>query len=116
MTLVVPPETNEDVDFFATRGFGGAGISKIGGAIQAGRLAYRTSKWAYRRYFGYATRTRSRTIGTSTGSGIGIGSGLVAIWQTPHDAAYQNRQARNYLVKSKSKRKRCYVRKPSIRR
>ncbi len=108
MTLVVAPESNIDPSFVATKGFGGLGASKIGAGIQAGRLAYRTAKYAYKRYFGYATRTRSRAIGTATGAGIGIGSGLVAIWTTPTPSTYQNGQARSYMVQSKSKRlQRC---------
>ncbi len=100
MTLVVAPESNIDPTVIGTKGFGSRGVSKIGAAVQAGRLAYRVSKYAYRRYFGYATRTRSRSIGTATGAGIGIGSGLVAIWTSPKSPSYQNGQARDYMVQS----------------
>ncbi len=77
MTLVRPSSGQFDPALVGTRGFGaGTGISKIGAGIQAGRLAYRLSKYAYRRYFGYATRTRSRAAGTATGAGLGLGTGL----------------------------------------
>ncbi len=116
MTLMVAPESNIDPSFVATKGFGGLGASKIGAGIQAGRLAYRVGKFAYKRYFGYATRTRNRSIGTSTGAGIGIGSGLVAIFEAPKSAPNQNRQARNYMVKSRTRRIQQCIRKSYPRR
>ncbi len=67
--------TSDDLtDVFGVKGFGGQGVSKLSGAIQAGRLGYRTAKWAYGRYYRFATKTPSRAAGTGTGVGIGIGS------------------------------------------
>ncbi len=108
MTLVVVGN-NDFTDIIGTKGFGSRGVSKVGAIVQTGRLAYRVAKFAYKRYFGYATKTRSRTIGTATGAGIGIGAGLVAIPQTESvTTPYQDRQTRNYLEQSRSKRfKRC---------
>ncbi len=67
--------TSDDLtDVFGIKGFGGQGVSKFSGAIQAGRLGYRTAKWAYGRYFRASIRNPSRAAGTGTGTGIGIGS------------------------------------------
>ncbi len=106
MGIVIPStESNDEVDFFATRGVGsGTGVSKFGAGIQAGRLAYRLAKYGYQRYFGYATKTRSRAIGTATGAGIGLGGGLVATIRTTKRTTYNDRQTRAYMVKSRSKR------------
>ncbi len=109
--LVIPStESNSEIDFFGTRGFGtGTGISKLGAGVQAGRLAYRAAKFGYKRYFGYATRTRSRAIGTATGAGIGIGGGLVPIIQTGFiSKTSQFRETRSDMVKSPTRRKRSY--------
>ncbi len=102
MGIVAVPDVT-DPSIIASRGFGGAGISKVGAGIQAGKLAYRTAKWAYKRYFGYATKTRSRTIGTATGSGIGIGGGIVALLSSP--AKYRPiGKTRGLMDKSRAKR------------
>ncbi len=110
MGLVIPStESNDEVDFFAIRGFGSsAGVSKIGAGIQAGRLGYKFSKWAYSRYFGYATKTSSRAKGTATGAGIGIGGGLAhTLRSSPQLGSSQRGKTRNYMVKSRTRRKRC---------
>ncbi len=78
MGLVIPSGELDDIDFFATRGFSSPAVSKLGAGIQTARLGYKVAKYAYKRYFGYATRTRSRAAGTGSGAGIGIGGGLIA--------------------------------------
>ncbi len=104
MGLVIPSsESNSDVDFFATRGFSAPGISKFGAGIQVGRLAYRTGKWAYKRYFGYATKTRSRSAGTGAGAGIGLAGGIIGAIQT-RPTPSQLRKARKHMEFSKSQR------------
>ncbi len=79
MGLVIPSNEFDASNVIGTRGFGSQGISKFGAGIQGVRLGYRFSKYIYKRYFGYATRTYSRQTGTATGAGIGIGGGLVPI-------------------------------------
>ncbi len=117
MTLVVVSSEADFADVIGTRGFGGQGASKVGAILQGGRLAYRTAKFAYKRYFGYATRTRSRAIGTSTGASIGLGAGIVAIPKSGFEPTpYQNRQARDSMdsaanrFRSRYRYKTCYRR------
>ncbi len=109
MTLVIPSNEYDASEIFGTRGFGGQGASKIGAAVQAGRLAYRVAKYGYKRYFGYATRTKSRAIGTATGAGIGIGGGLVAILKEKQRTP-SNRfgQTRGNMVRYSSRLQRGY--------
>ncbi len=103
--LVVPIQNDEAIDFIATRGFGGAGVSKTGAIIQGTKLGYKLARYGYKRYFGYATRTRSRAMGTATGAGIGIGGGLVAILTSnPERSSTQIRQTRGNMEFSKRKR------------
>ena len=66
LAIVVVSDGNDFTDVIGTRGFSGPGASKIKGAYIAGTLAYRTAKYAYQRYFNYATKTTSRTRGTAT--------------------------------------------------
>ncbi len=110
MTLVIPSNEYDASEIFGTRGFNSGGASKIGAIIQGSRLAYRTGKFAYKRYFGYATKTRSRQIGTATGAGIGISGGLVAILKQKQ-LTPTNRfgQTRSNMVRPKRRLQRCYV-------
>ncbi len=107
MAIVIPTtESNDEVDFFAIRGFGSsAGVSKIGAGIQAGRLGFKLARYAYRRYFGYATKTRSRAAGTGTGAGIGLGGGIVATIRSGTQKHVQIGETRSYVEQSQSRRK-----------
>ncbi len=107
--IVIPSsESNEEVDYFAVRSFAGGGVSKFGAGVQLGRLGYRTAKWAYKRYFRYATRTRSRAAGTGTGAGIGIGGGLVANISSRPKSYLQVRKNGAFMVQPQSKRRSGY--------
>jgi len=108
---IVVVGSNDFTDVIGTRGFGAQGASKFGAAIQAGRLAYRTAQWAYKRYFNYATKTFSRQTGTATGGGIGIGGGIVTALpniESIGTPTNQNRQTRKYMVKSGTRRFKRY--------
>ncbi len=107
MALVVVPGYDDYADVIGTKGFGGKGVGKVSAGIQAGKLAYKSAEYFYKRYFGYVTKNPHRTKGTAVGGGIGLSGGIVpyASFESPRLKAYQNRQTRNYLVKLRSKRK-----------
>ncbi len=107
--IVVVPGYDDYADVVGTRGLGGQGVSKIGAAYQAGRIGYGLAQKGFNKYFNYATKTVDRTKGTATGTGIGLSGGIVALLSSePGSTPYQNGQTRNYMVKSRSKRKfRC---------
>ncbi len=100
-------------ELIGTRGFGsGTGISKIGAISQGSKLGYRLARYAYKRYFRYATRTKSRAAGTATGAGLGIGGGLVNFApvqrQRRNALPYQLAQKRlRYQQRNRRKHQRC---------
>ncbi len=107
--IVVVPGYDDYADVIGTKGFGGKGVGKVSAGIQAGRLGYQLAHKAYQRYFGYVTKTPNRATATAVGAGIGLSGGIVALLKEgPQSTPYQNRQTRNYMVKSRSKRIKCY--------
>ncbi len=114
--IVVVPGYDDYADVIGTKGFGGKGVGKVSAGIQAGRLGYQAAHNLYKRYFSYVTKTPTRQAGTATGAGIGLAGGIVALLSEGYESTpYQNRQTRNYLVKSRSKRKYCYQRSNMVR-
>ena len=68
MGLNVPANTVYP-EIVGSAGYGAPRIGYAGGIAQGARIGYRVSKYLYRRYFKFATKTRSRSAGTATGAG-----------------------------------------------